>query len=675
MSKLKKILGITLTLGIAFIADKSVNAKTNISSNTLEVDKTLAECYDPEDMLTGDVAVISRINSLNDLEKLNDTIATPSTVILNVDKNMNVLDSNGNSVGKDFKETYDNYLKGKIIPSLYIKDMPTADSFLEYCKTKLNLSDMAVISNDSKIVKYIRENNPIIRGIVDWSNTTLTEENWYSAIATTNSSYAQTLIISKKDATYEAIRYIQARFKTVWVLNDSYNTIDIMEQINNGAYGIICDDYENTFNVFSKYNYKFNVSLYNRMSYNVAHRGLCLSNYENSLEGYIEAYEKGATHIETDIHLTKDGKIVIMHDDTIDRTTNGQGTISNMTYSEISKYKITKNYNGKVMGKGVNVPLLSDVLEYFKDKDIVLVIEIKESNYDFVEKFKEVIEEYEMQNQIVVISFNLEPLKAMRDVFPDIPTANLNTFNDSSDISTLCQLNCGVDTGAGNTSKSLTRKLALRGYSSWYWTYNDSSDILKGMQAGVLGLTNNSADSLSSTAIRLVTDKKYFVVYDYNDSGVIDLNIETFEKIIENDNYELELIELEEHNDYAYAIYCMRYKVNSNYSVIYSQKIKLVSANAYISVEKMQEILSKNSKELTKEDITYLNKMENAYQLLSEDEQELIDISKVSILLDEYNNKKSSGCGGSIVSSLCSVFALLNCCVLFGVLNKKHRNI
>lgn len=56
----------------------------------------------------------------------------------------------------------------------------------------------------------------------------------------------------------------------------------------------------------------------------------------------MEAYEKGATHVEIDLQLTLDNEIVVMHDDSIARTTNGSGNVSQMTLKELEQYKITK---------------------------------------------------------------------------------------------------------------------------------------------------------------------------------------------------------------------------------------------------------------------------------------------------------------------------------------------
>lgn len=78
------------------------------------------------------------------------------------------------------------------------------------------------------------------------------------------------------------------------------------------------------------------------------------------------ALREGATHAEIDLRLTADGQIVIMHDATLDRTTNGSGTVSQMTLEEIRKYKIIDN----VMLAGQSeIPALEDMLEILKKRN------------------------------------------------------------------------------------------------------------------------------------------------------------------------------------------------------------------------------------------------------------------------------------------------------------------
>ena len=96
-----------------------------------------------------------------------------------------------------------------------------------------------------------------------------------------------------------------------------------------------------------------------------AHRADCLYAPENSLEAVRNALYFGADIIETDVRMTKDGHIVIMHDYTVDRMTNGTGTISEMTLEEIKKLRLKTNWGGRTE---LEVPTLEEFIELTKGK-------------------------------------------------------------------------------------------------------------------------------------------------------------------------------------------------------------------------------------------------------------------------------------------------------------------
>lgn len=640
----------------------------------------LANTYHPNSSLKGDIGVVSKVNSLSDLEGFLEREELPISVILNIDNNMNVLDNEGNSIGLEYKNVYESYLKEKIIPILNIETKAVADAFLNYSKTEFNLLDMAVISKNPNLVKHIRESNLNIRGIVDFSSQSLkTKTDWAQAVALTNSSYANSLVLNKEDATFDSIRYIQARFKTVWVKNDEYSNIDVTEQIAIGAYGIICDDYHNVYNSLKNFNTTSIGPKYNRIPYNIAHRGLCTISYENSLEGYIGAYNNGATHIETDVHLSKDGQIVVMHDSTLNRTTNGNGQISQMTYEQISQYQIINNHLGDRIGPGANIPLLKDLFEKFKGKDIVIIVEIKSGEAHFASKLKELLEQYDIKDQVIVISFNNSQLAKMKEVLPEIPTANLNKFTEfelaSSGLATIGSLNCAINTGSGNATTSFIRKLAVRGYSMWAYTFDNTDNIMMGIQNGILGITNNVADTIPNLGLRLYTDDEHILVSDFN--NMIELNVQTL-----GGEVPVSIstpIYIENHGNYAFAIYESIYRTNNNYFQIYSNKIKLVLKQSYMTADEMNEILSKQVSELTDNDLAWLEKMREAYDLLPPEEQSKVDIAKVDILINQYNELKNNpkddriespkGCHGSIVSMIVGIMLVFG--TLIYINNKK----
>ena len=105
----------------------------------------------------------------------------------------------------------------------------------------------------------------------------------------------------------------------------------------------------------------------------LAHRGGGKEYDENSLGAFKASYEKGLRGFETDIRLTKDNVLVVLHDDKLERTTTGTGFIENLTADEVKALKLKKS--------GEPVPFAQDLMAYFKDKpDIFIELEMKTSN-------------------------------------------------------------------------------------------------------------------------------------------------------------------------------------------------------------------------------------------------------------------------------------------------------
>ncbi|MFX1420165.1 MAG: glycerophosphodiester phosphodiesterase [Promethearchaeota archaeon] len=103
----------------------------------------------------------------------------------------------------------------------------------------------------------------------------------------------------------------------------------------------------------------------------IGHRGTRTNVDENTIEAFKKAIEFGANYIELDVRKTKDNKLIILHDSSLDRTTTGSGLIKNLVWAEIRNFKTKIKCN--------NIPLLSEVLEKFKGKT-KFMIELKEQN-------------------------------------------------------------------------------------------------------------------------------------------------------------------------------------------------------------------------------------------------------------------------------------------------------
>ena len=112
----------------------------------------------------------------------------------------------------------------------------------------------------------------------------------------------------------------------------------------------------------------------------VAHRGHSIAYPENTLEAYRRAIELGVEMIECDVNITRDGKLVMMHDSTLDRTTNGSGRVSSVTWDEIQGLDAGGKF--KLEFAGVRVPSTEETLLLYKEAGIFSCIEVKGANAD-----------------------------------------------------------------------------------------------------------------------------------------------------------------------------------------------------------------------------------------------------------------------------------------------------
>lgn len=159
-----------------------------------------------------------------------------------------------------------------------------------------------------------------------------------------------------------------------------------------------------------------------------AHRGSKSNRPENTLVAFEEAVRVGADGIELDVHLTRDGEIVVIHDESIDRTSNGHGFVRNLTLSEIQKFDAGSWFDKKY--KNEKIPTLKEVLELLKELDFkgILNIEIKTDKYYYpgIEgKVSELMLKENYPFSHIYCSFNYKSLEKLHDLEPDTELAYL----------------------------------------------------------------------------------------------------------------------------------------------------------------------------------------------------------------------------------------------------------
>ena len=159
----------------------------------------------------------------------------------------------------------------------------------------------------------------------------------------------------------------------------------------------------------------------------IAHRGDSRNYPENTLPAFESAVRMGIDVVETDIHLTKDGVLVIWHDPTLERNTDGSGRIEDHTLEELRRFDAGYTFTqdgGRTFpfrGKGVRICTLAEALEHCPEQRFN--IDLKTKCPEIVDEFIKVIREHDAVDRVVGASFHLSNLKRLRRLAPDFLTS------------------------------------------------------------------------------------------------------------------------------------------------------------------------------------------------------------------------------------------------------------
>ena len=200
----------------------------------------------------------------------------------------------------------------------------------------------------------------------------------------------------------------------------------------------------------------------------IAHRGASFYRPENTLEAFQLAYQMGAKALEFDCWLSKDGEIVISHDQGLERTTNLSGKISDFDLCDLQKVDVGSWFHPSY--SNVQMPTLIDVLEFSKNKNLILFIELKDPNLKIVQKTSKLLEEYEMIDQAYIISFEHHLLTYLHKNYPHLHFG-ISYKNISEDI-----LSKSLEMGAEGlilpyhkVDKPLVDKIQKQGLKVWFY--------------------------------------------------------------------------------------------------------------------------------------------------------------------------------------------------------------
>lgn len=477
------------------------------------------DLYEPDTGLVMAPVVVNEKEETT-MSELTSGKRRPSTVIRTVSENMTVLDAGQEITLADYVERADK----KVLAGFRIESMDAANAFADYVKEN-HLVDIMVVAKEPDILLTACGRRAGIHGMLDVEEYVESHEaDIFELVCKANEANSRILVLPQQLATKENIQYIQSRAIAVWVKTEEDQLSNV---ILNGADGIITDDFETVYDVIE--GFSASVPVLNRGTVIAAHRGIHLAAPENSLRAAKAAVEAGADAIECDVHLTKDGEVVVNHDETTGRLMNKDLTIADSTLAELRELKFLADAQ-----EGDKIPTLQELFlaadEADPDDDIIHVIEIKAENPNVIEPMVKIIKEMNMEDRVLFISFHDDQLKRIRQAMPNVAAGELNGLCSAADdvaeaLKKLCSrmdaygyfYNCNY----GSQNIDIVRAARFRGIYIHPWTVDDINIFESEYINNYHGITTNRADYAKDYLNRVETGENAYSLQAGDEAGVV----------------------------------------------------------------------------------------------------------------------------------------------------------
>jgi glycerophosphoryl diester phosphodiesterase len=228
----------------------------------------------------------------------------------------------------------------------------------------------------------------------------------------------------------------------------------------------------------------------------IAHRGASGHAPENTLAAFKRAVALGATFIETDLQLTRDSRFVAMHDATVNRTTNGQGKVHDLTLMELRRLDAGSWFGSEFAGE--RIPTVDDILEFSKKHDVVFYLELKPGgSWGGEHALVGALRESGEIPRSVVISFDADILARLRKIEPTLMTGLLYDGQIEQPVEKALEVGARQLAVRGDlVTPALLKGARKRDLQVVCWTVNHPAHIRMLIAAGVDGIMSDYPDRL-----------------------------------------------------------------------------------------------------------------------------------------------------------------------------------
>jgi len=228
----------------------------------------------------------------------------------------------------------------------------------------------------------------------------------------------------------------------------------------------------------------------------IAHRGARASEPENTVRAMNKAFECGADAVEVDLRFTCDHKLVVIHDDTLERTTNGTGKVSDMTIEQLRALDA---------GKGERIPELSEALSVAKRYSRPLVIELKEEGMEW--QVLEEVTEAGLGDKVIISSFIHTSLRNLKEKAPEIKTGVIIASVPMNPVRLVQDAKADVIFAKYSriTREFIDACVGYEGIEVYLWTVNTIDDLNNAISYGVDGVVTDNPCELIRMSMSMST--------------------------------------------------------------------------------------------------------------------------------------------------------------------------
>ena len=232
---------------------------------------------------------------------------------------------------------------------------------------------------------------------------------------------------------------------------------------------------------------------------NVAHRGASGYAPENTMSAFRKGIYHGADYIESDVHLSKDNELIIIHDERVDRTTDGRGYVKDYTLAELKQLDAGIKFDSAYAGE--QIITLEELLEEFHH-EVGIIIDIKSPHmYPGIEKIiANVVNQYPSSN-VIIQSEDFDSVKKVHRLLPDVPVAVLVSRSQHplstrqlDDISTYATY---INYNVKYLNPRVVAKIHKRDKKIMAWTIREKRSMQKAINLGVDGIITDFTDWLN----------------------------------------------------------------------------------------------------------------------------------------------------------------------------------